>query len=106
MFCVRWSLGIFGVIVGEPWTLVGTAFNTLVMYQVCIFHFCSLSKQVTSHVDNCAQQVTNLTEDRMRQNKARLHEYLPYLHGTSMWVPWVSSYLPGMSATTNKRKRF
>jgi steroid 5-alpha reductase family enzyme len=62
-----WSMGLFGVACGEPWTLVGAAFNSLVM-----------------------AEVTVLTESRMTTtgSKERQAAYRDYADNTPVLVPW------------------
>lgn len=58
------SLALFGVAVGQTWTLVGTIFNTLIM-----------------------AQVTYLTEKRMLARPERAEAFKAYQKATSVWIP-------------------
>lgn len=60
-----WSLGLFAVIVSQPWALGGALFNTL-----------------------CMVGVTQLTEARIVQRQERAALYRDYQRRTSVWVPW------------------
>jgi len=62
-----WSLGAFGYVCGQPWTLVGTAFNSVIM-----------------------AQVTLMTEARMRKNKKRQKEWDRYCAKTPVLIPYPS----------------
>jgi steroid 5-alpha reductase family enzyme len=60
-----WSIAGFGVAVGEPWVVIGTAFNSCVL-----------------------AGVTVMTERRMLQVPERRAAYEAYRRRTSVWVPW------------------
>ena len=60
-----WSLALFGCVSGHCWTIIGTAFNSAIMWHV-----------------------TRLTENRMMNDKKRRKEFQKYCDVTSMWIPW------------------
>jgi steroid 5-alpha reductase family enzyme len=60
-----WSIAGFGVVCGEPWVVVGTAFNSCVL-----------------------AGVTVMTERRMLERPARRELYADYRRRTSVWIPW------------------
>lgn len=60
-----WSLGMWSVVCGQPWMLVGTVFNTL-----------------------CFVPITQMTEQRMLESPERADLYRQYQRTTSVWVPW------------------
>jgi len=60
-----WSMAGLGVVVGEPWVVVGTALNSVVL-----------------------ATVTVMTERRMRADPARRAVYADYVRRTSVWLPW------------------
>eukprot|EP01026_Neomeris_dumetosa_P065819 TRINITY_DN63312_c0_g1_i8.p3 TRINITY_DN63312_c0_g1~~TRINITY_DN63312_c0_g1_i8.p3 ORF type:complete len:168 (-),score=6.74 TRINITY_DN63312_c0_g1_i8:275-778(-) len=65
-----WGVGIYGASTGQPWTLIGTLFNSAVMVGV-----------------------TQLTEERMTSRSARREVYKQYQRSTSVWVPWFQKQL-------------
>ncbi|PNW80625.1 hypothetical protein CHLRE_07g325450v5 [Chlamydomonas reinhardtii] len=60
-----WALASWAVLLGQPWMVVGAAFNTL-----CFF------------------PITWMTEARMLERSERRPFYQHYMSTTSMWVPW------------------
>jgi steroid 5-alpha reductase family enzyme len=60
-----WSVAGFGAICGEPWVVVGTAFNSIVL-----------------------AGVTVMTERRMRAIPERREAFEAYCSRTSVWIPW------------------
>jgi len=60
-----WSIAGFGAACGEPWVVIGTAFNSCVM-----------------------AAVTVMNERRMRARPGRTALYDEYRRRTSVWVPW------------------
>jgi steroid 5-alpha reductase family enzyme len=67
-FCEQlfwWSIAGFGMLCGEPWVVVGTAFNSCVL-----------------------AAVTVMTERRMLAVPERHDAFLAYRRRTSVWVPW------------------
>jgi steroid 5-alpha reductase family enzyme len=60
-----WSVAGFGAICGEPWVVVGTAFNSIVL-----------------------AAVTVMTERRMRAVPERREAFEAYCSRTSVWIPW------------------
>ncbi len=60
-----WSIAGFGVVCGEPWVVVGTAFNSTVL-----------------------AAVTVMTERRMLAVPERREAFEAYRRHTSVWVPW------------------
>jgi steroid 5-alpha reductase family enzyme len=60
-----WSIGGLGLVCGEPWVVIGTAFNSTVL-----------------------AGVTVMTERRMLAVEARREAYLAYQRRTSVWLPW------------------
>ncbi|GLC50475.1 hypothetical protein PLESTB_000383300 [Pleodorina starrii] len=60
-----WSLGMWAVLCGQPWMLVGAAFNTL-----------------------CFIPITRMTEARMLERPERTSVYRHYQLTTSVWLPW------------------
>ena len=60
-----WSIAGWGVVCGEPWVVMGTAFNTLVL-----------------------AAVTVMTERRMLAVPERREAFEAYRRRTSVWVPW------------------
>ena len=60
-----WSLGGFAAAAGQPWALIGAAFNSA-----------------------CMVGVTQLTEQRMLRRAERAAAYREYQRSTSVWVPW------------------
>jgi steroid 5-alpha reductase family enzyme len=60
-----WAFAGFGVVVGEPWVVVGTALNTAVL-----------------------AVVTVMTERRMLEVPERRDAYREYQRRTSVWLPW------------------
>lgn len=62
------GIGLFAARLGQPWMLVGAAFNALIMVSV-----------------------TFLTESRMVARAERAKAYRQYQQTTSVWVPWFNS---------------
>ena len=60
-----WSIAGFGVICGQPWVVMGTAFNSMVL-----------------------AAVTVMTERRMLAVPERQEAFEAYCRNTSVWVPW------------------
>lgn len=60
-----WSIALFGVSTGHAWTVIGTAFNTLIMIKVGY-----------------------MVEDRMYSRSERAAAYRAYAQRTSFMVPW------------------
>ena len=60
-----WAFAGWGVVVGEPWVVVGTALNTAVL-----------------------AAVTVMTERRMLEVPERREAYRAYRRRTSVWLPW------------------
>lgn len=60
-----WSVGCWGLVVGEPWVLVGAAINSAVL-----------------------AAVTVMTERRMLAVPERRGLYQDYRRRTSVWIPW------------------
>ncbi len=63
-----WSIAGFGVMCGQPWVVIGTAFNSAVL-----------------------AGVTVMTERRMLAVPEREADYRAYQQRTSVWVPWPPS---------------
>lgn len=66
-----WSIAGFGVVCGQPWVIIGTAFNSCVL-----------------------AGVTVMTERRMLQVASRAKLYADYQRRTSAWIPWPPRTLP------------
>ncbi|GFR47281.1 hypothetical protein Agub_g8968 [Astrephomene gubernaculifera] len=60
-----WSLAAWAVLCGQPWMVVGAAFNSI-----------------------CFIPITLMTEQRMLQRPERADLYRHYQKTTSVWVPW------------------
>ncbi|KXZ56334.1 hypothetical protein GPECTOR_1g295 [Gonium pectorale] len=60
-----WALGAWACVCGQPWMLVGAAFNSL-----------------------CFVSITAMTEQRMLARPERAQLYRHYQQTTSVWVPW------------------
>jgi steroid 5-alpha reductase family enzyme len=60
-----WSIAGFGLVCGEPWVVVGTAFNSVVL-----------------------AAVTVMTERRMLAVPERREAFEAYRRRTSVWLPW------------------
>ncbi|EFJ43874.1 hypothetical protein VOLCADRAFT_65444 [Volvox carteri f. nagariensis] len=60
-----WSLGMWAVMCGQSWMLVGAAFNSL-----------------------CFISITRMTEARMLERSERASIYCHYQRTTSVWIPW------------------
>jgi steroid 5-alpha reductase family enzyme len=60
-----WSIAGFGLVCGEAWVVVGTAFNSVIL-----------------------AAVTVMTERRMMMVPERREAFEAYRRRTSVWVPW------------------
>lgn len=60
-----WSIAAFGFVCGEPWVVIGTAFNSVVL-----------------------ASVTVMTERRMMEVPERSAHYADYRRRTSVLIPW------------------
>lgn len=60
-----WSIAGFGLACGEPWVVIGTAFNSCVL-----------------------AGVTFMTERRILLKQSRAAQYADYRRRTSVWIPW------------------
>ncbi|PNH11097.1 hypothetical protein TSOC_002076, partial [Tetrabaena socialis] len=63
-----WSLAAWACVCGQPWMVVGAAFNTV-----------------------CLVGVTRMTEARMLERPERAELYRHYQRCVSVWVPWFRS---------------
>lgn len=66
-----WSIAGFGMVCGEPWVAIGTAFNSCVL-----------------------AAVTFMTERRMLAVPERAALYADYRRRTSVWIPWPEKATP------------
>lgn len=60
-----WGLSLFALSVGQGWTSIGAAVNSL-----------------------CLAYVTVLVERRMLKKESRAEAYREYQRTTSVWIPW------------------
>jgi steroid 5-alpha reductase family enzyme len=73
-----WSVAGFGIVCGEPWVVVGTALNSVVL-----------------------ATVTVMTERRMLAVPERRVAFEDYRRRTSVWVPWWPRQGSGRPSTTD-----
>ncbi len=90
-----WGVALYGVRLGQAWTVVGTLFNSLCMVrdnggaaEKRMWTGCARRGPLLPLVHREQVGVTQLNEARMLERPERAALWREYQRTTSVWVPW------------------